>query len=100
MLRGRITRLNGAPVETAPVEPKARWALRSDRGLTYAATPPAGSHIVAGTWWPPDYSGPPLVSFDSELARGMGLTVGDTLTVNLLGHEITATIANLRQIDW
>jgi putative ABC transport system permease protein len=100
MLRGRITRLNGAPVETAPVEPEARWALRSDRGLTYAATPPAGSHIVTGTWWPQDYSGPPLVSFDAELARGMGLSLGDTLTVNLLGREITATIANLRQIDW
>ena len=30
----------------------------------------------------------------------MGLKVGDTLTVNLLGREITATIANLRSIDW
>jgi putative ABC transport system permease protein len=40
------------------------------------------------------------VSFDEKLARGMGLKVGDTLTVNLLGREITATIANLRSIDW
>ncbi len=30
----------------------------------------------------------------------MGLKVGDTLTVNLLGREITAVIANLRTIDW
>lgn len=30
----------------------------------------------------------------------MGLKVGDTLTVNLLGRDITARIANLRQIDW
>jgi putative ABC transport system permease protein len=29
-----------------------------------------------------------------------GLKLGDTLTVNLLGREITATIASLRQIDW
>jgi len=100
MLRGRITRLNGAAVETAAVAPDARWALRSDRGLTYAATPPAGARIVAGKWWPQGYNGPPLVSFDAELAHGMGLKVGDTLTVNLLGREITATIANLRQIDW
>jgi hypothetical protein len=74
--------------------------LRSDRGLTYAAEPPAGSHIVAGSWWPADYRGAPLVSFDAELAQGMGLKLGDTLSVNLLGREITATIANLRQIDW
>jgi putative ABC transport system permease protein len=100
MLRGRITRLNGTPVETASVASEAQWALRSDRGLTYAAEPPAGSHVVAGSWWPADYRGPPLVSFDSELALGMGLKIGDTLTVNLLGREITATIASLRQIDW
>ena len=100
MMRGRITRLNGVPVEDAAVAPEAQWALRSDRGLTYAARLPQGSRLVAGTWWPPDYQGPPLVSFDDALARGMGLKVGDTLTVNLLGREITATIANLRSIDW
>ncbi|MBV8121997.1 MAG: FtsX-like permease family protein [Alphaproteobacteria bacterium] len=100
MMRGRITRLNGVPVERAPVAPEARWALRSDRGLTYSAVLPKGSYLAAGSWWPRDYQGPPLVSFDAGLARGMGLKVGDTLTVNLLGREITARIANLRNIDW
>jgi putative ABC transport system permease protein len=99
-LRGRITRLNGVPVEEAHVAPDARWAIRSERGLTYAASLPAGSRLVAGKWWPADYHGPPLVSFDAELARGMGLKVGDTLTVNVLGRELTATIASLREIDW
>ena len=100
MMRGRITRLNGVPVERAPVAPEARWALRSDRGLTYSAALPKGSQLAAGTWWPADYDGPPLISFDAALARGMGLKIGDTLTVNLLGREITARIANLRNIDW
>lgn len=99
-LRGRISRINGVPVEMAVVDPDAQWALRSERGVTYAASLPQGSRIVAGAWWPADYRGPPLVSFDAGLARGMGLTVGDTLTINLLGREITATIANLREIDW
>jgi putative ABC transport system permease protein len=100
MMRGRITRLNGVPVEQAAVAPESQWALRSDRGLTYATSIPAGSRLAAGSWWPPDYEGPPLVSFDAALARGMGLKVGDTLSVNLLGREITAVIANLRSIDW
>ena len=100
MLRGRITRLNGTPVEEAKVAPEARWALRSDRGLTYSSTLPPGSRLAAGAWWPADYHGPPLISFDAELARGMGLKVGDTLTVNLLGRDITGRIASLRQIDW
>ena len=100
MLRGRIAKLNGVPVEDAPVAADARWALNSDRGLTYAAGVPKGSRIVAGQWWPADYHGPPLISFDAGLARGMGLKVGDTLTVNVLGREVTATIASLRSIDW
>ena len=100
MMRGRITRVNGVAVERAKIAPDAQWALRSDRGLTYAASPPAGSTLVAGEWWPADYRGPPLISFDADLARGMGLRVGDELTVNLLGREITARIANLRRIDW
>ncbi len=100
MMRGRITRLNGVPAEAATVSPEAQWALRSDRGLTYSAGMPRGSELAAGAWWPPDYQGPPLVSFDAALARGMGLKVGDTLSVDLLGREITARIANLRSIDW
>jgi putative ABC transport system permease protein len=99
-LRGRIMRINGVPVERAPVAPEARWALDGERGLTYAATLPQGSRVVAGEWWPADYHGPPLLSFDADVAHGMGLTLGDTLTVNVLGRELTAKIANLRSIDW
>ncbi len=99
-LRGRITRINGVPVERARVKPEARWAISNERGLTYAALPPKGSRIVAGRWWPEDYHGPTLVSLDADIADGMGLTVGDTLTVDVLGREVTATVANLREIDW
>ena len=99
-LRGRIERINGVPVESAHVAPEARWALGGDRGLTYAAAVPKGSRVVAGEWWPADYHGRPLLSFDADLAHGMGLKLGDTLTVNVLGRELTATIANLREIDW
>jgi len=99
-LRGRITKINGVPVEKAVVAPEAQWTIQSERGLTYATTVPRGSRVVAGEWWPKDYHGPPLVSMDAEIARGMALKVGETITVNVLGREVTATIANLREIDW
>lgn len=99
-LRGRITRLNGVPVNEARMEPGVRWAVGSDRGLTYSPTPPEGTRIAAGEWWPADYNGPPLVSFDAGLAAGMGLSVGDTMTFNVLGIEVEARIANLRWINW
>src|SRR6185437_7777509 len=76
------------------------WALRGDRGLTYAATPPPGTRLTAGTWWPPDYKGPPLVSFDANLAKGWHVGIGDTIRVNVLGRDIDLRIANLRDIAW
>ena len=99
-LRGRITRLKGQPIDQAKVAPEAEWALRNERGLTYAALPPAGAEIVAGEWWPADYRGAPLISLDAEVARGLGLGVGDTMTINVLGREVEARIANLRRIRW
>src|SRR5690606_9992334 len=99
-IRARITAIDGVPVDEAVIAPEARWAVRNERGLTYAATPPPGTRIVAGRWWPADYSWPPLISFDANLARGFGIGVGDTLTFNVLGREIEARIANLRRIDW
>jgi putative ABC transport system permease protein len=99
-LRGRITRINGVEAARAKTNPRAAWVLDSDRGLTYAATPPRGTHIVAGKWWPSDYSGEPLVSLDAGVAKDFGLGIGDTLTVNVLGREVTARIASLREIDW
>ena len=101
-LRGRITAINGTGAAEArkTVATGARWALSSDRGLTYAATAPPGAKIVTGALWPPDYDGPPLISFDAHLAEGMGLVVGDSLTLNVLGREIEARIGNLREIDW
>jgi putative ABC transport system permease protein len=99
-LRGRLVKLNGVPIEQAVVKPEAQWAAQSERGLTYTPTPPEGSRIVAGQWWPADYRGPTLVSMDAEVAKGMGLGIGDTITVDVLGREVTAKIASLREVDW
>jgi putative ABC transport system permease protein len=74
--------------------------LQSDRGLTYTAKVPRGSKVVEGAWWAPDYSGPPLVSFEKKLADGLGLKIGDEVVVNVLGRNISATISNLRSVDW
>ncbi|GAB7081435.1 ABC transporter permease [Megalodesulfovibrio paquesii] len=99
-LRGRIVRIDGVPVDQREIGEDAQWAVRGDRGLTFAATPPRGSRITAGEWWPADYNGPPLMCLEANIAQGFGVGVGDTLTVSVLGREVTATIAVLRNIDW
>jgi putative ABC transport system permease protein len=97
MLRGVVTQINGQDAREVAGE---HWVVRGDRGLTYAATPPANTKVVAGTWWPEDYTGPPQVSFAAEEAGEIGLVLGDTVTVNVLGRDITATITSFREVDF
>jgi putative ABC transport system permease protein len=100
MLRGRIVALKGIPAEKAEVEDKAKWALLGDRGITFATRVPPGSKIVSGKWWAKAYAGTPLVSLEEDVADGLGLRVGDKITVNVLGRTIAARVANLRHVDW
>ena len=100
MLRGRLVRLNDVPVEDVKAPPEAQWVLNGDRGLSYADELPRGSHLVAGEWWPQGYDGEPLVSFEAELAQKLGLKLGDSVTVNVLGRNVTAKISSLREVKW
>ncbi|MCC5991425.1 MAG: FtsX-like permease family protein [Rhodobacteraceae bacterium] len=98
MLRGVVTALNGVPA--AEHSAAGHWVLRGDRGVTYAASMPEGTRLLAGEWWSDDYSGPPLVSFGAGQAADLGLSVGDSVNVNILGRDISAEIANLREVDF
>ena len=97
MLRGIITAINGRPAREVAGD---HWVLRGDRAVTYAATLPARSTLTAGKWWPPSYDGPPQISFAADEAAEMGLKLGDTITVNILGREITARLTSFRKVDF
>ncbi|MFZ1065306.1 MAG: FtsX-like permease family protein, partial [Pseudolabrys sp.] len=100
MLRGRIVAARGVRAEDLHPTVDSEWVLQSDRGLTYTGEIPKGSKIVEGDWWGADYSGPPLVSMEKKIADGLRLEIGDEIVVNVLGRDIPARIANLRNIDW
>ena len=100
MMRGRFVTIAGTPVAKVKASDKVAWALEGDRGVTFAARPPEGSEVVAGEWWPSEYAGPPLVSMEKEVAEGLGIKVGDTIVVNVLGRDVAAKVANLRKVDW
>ena len=99
-LRGSVTEFAGQRVEELEQLPEGAWVLRGDRGLTYSPVLPNGSELVDGAWWPADYKGPPLVSVEQEVAASLGLKIGDTLTVNVLGVEVQAKVASLRTVSW
>ena len=100
MMRGRITKVGDTPAGQVKPGEKAAWVLQGDRGITFSASLPSGSKLVNGAWWPADYAGKPLVSLESDIADGLGLKIGDTITVNVFGREVAATIANTRKVDW
>ncbi|WP_299936126.1 FtsX-like permease family protein [uncultured Pelagimonas sp.] len=97
MLRGIITRISGQNARDVAGE---HWVVRGDRGITYAAEPDERFTITQGEWWPKDYSGPPQISFAAEEGEELGLELGDTLTLNILGRDITATITSFREVDF
>lgn len=97
MLRGVITQINGQPAADVAGD---HWVLEGDRGVTYAPSPKAQTQLTEGEWWAPDYVGPPLISFAAEEGAEMGLKLGDALTVNILGRDITGTIASFQVVDF
>ena len=99
-LRGRIVAVNGIPAREALVDEGEEWLLRGDRGLTYSAERQEGHNVVEGAWWPADYDGPPLVSIGDDVVEAFAIGLGDTITISVLGREVTAEVANIREIDW
>jgi len=97
MLRGIITEINGQPAREVAGD---HWVLQGDRGVTYSDRPVEGTNITHGDWWPEGYDGPPQVSFATEEALELGLTLGDRLTVNILGRDITAEVTSFREVDF
>ncbi|MFD2740508.1 ABC transporter permease [Sulfitobacter aestuarii] len=97
MLRGVITRINDRPANEVA---GPHWVLRGDRGVTYAARPDADAKLTAGEWWPPDHTGAPQISFAAEEAEEMGLKLGDNLTINILGRDVTGTITSFQEVDY
>ncbi|MEM8958496.1 MAG: FtsX-like permease family protein [Pseudomonadota bacterium] len=96
MLRGIITRINGTPATEVAGD---HWVLQGDRGVTYSATPPDNTTVTAGEWWAPDET-TPQVSFAAEEAQELGISLGDRITINILGRDIEAEITSLREVDF
>jgi putative ABC transport system permease protein len=101
MLRGAVTAVNGTPVAALKARgSEALFLLSGDVPLTYRVQLPAASKLVEGDWWPPDYSGPPLVSLHQSLRSGLGVKLGDTITFEIFGDTISAKVANFRDYSW
>lgn len=103
MIRGRVVAVNGidAKVWEDAHEPRGGEGprLRSGRNLTWTADLPEDNTVVAGKWWTPADSRP-MVSLEVDYAKDLGLDIGDVITFDIAGQEVTADVTNLRRLDW
>ena len=81
-----------------------RWALQREYRLTYSDELRDSEELVAGRWWEKGEvraeEEPYPVSVERDLAKSLGVGVGDALRWRIQGVEIDTRIASLRQVDW
>ena len=101
MVRARMKTINGVDVRLReyPME-DGEWMANREQNLSWAKDISPTNKLVNGQWWPPDYSGEPLVSLEHEAAQELGVHIGDTLTYIIAGQQLEATVANIREVNW
>ncbi len=100
-IRGRITRINGKPVDEMQFsDPRSANFVRQETNLTWGEKLPDSNELLAGQWWDEKPDDSVEVSLESDIAQGLGLSLGDTLSFNVGGEEFTAPVTSLRRIEW
>ncbi len=86
-----------------PQRKTPEWQLEREYRSTYRAELSETEKLTAGKWvghfdYRPGETTP--VSVEQDIARDLGLTIGDTLVFDVQGVEIKARVASLREVDW
>ncbi len=97
MLRGIVSKINGVAATEVAGD---HWVVRGDRGITYYDDLPEGWALTEGSHWPKGANGPPQLSVAAEEAGELGLSLGDIVTLNILGRAIDAEITSFRDVDF
>ena len=102
VVRSRLARVNGAPIAAGQKNRlENAWYLTREYVLTWAKEPPGHNTVVAGRWWTPEEATrEPLISVEDDIARQLGVGLGDTLTFDIQGVPVSARVTSLRHVDW
>jgi len=83
-------------------EPTNAWALRREYRSTYRDTLVASERVVAGRWWTGRDSAarPVSISVEQDLAKELGVVVGDEIVWDVQGVAMPSRVASLRDVNW
>jgi putative ABC transport system permease protein len=74
------------------------WAVRREYRSTYRDTLVASERLVAGRWWTAGV--PNEVSIERDVARELGVSVGDQIVWDVQGAPIGTRVTSIREVDW
>ncbi|MDH4236633.1 MAG: ABC transporter permease [Nitrospira sp.] len=115
LIRSRLSALKGHPIKFEPTseeeeqrektaekeERRKKWYLTREYVLTFLQDLPKDNKVIQGEWWKPgQVFAKPLISIEEDAANQLGLTVGDTVELDVQGAPITGEISNIRQVEW
>jgi len=101
MVRGRLTAVNGAPLDTRQYDnPRARRLAEREFNLSFADKLPSTNRVSSGTFWGPGAKADAGLSMEDGIAESLRLKLGDELTFDIAGAPVSARITSLRKVDW
>jgi putative ABC transport system permease protein len=100
MVRGRLSAINGKPVNEAEFgEERARRLVEREFNLSYAEQPPSYNVVSAGRWWTGRGATAEL-SVEEGIAQTLGWKLGDELAFTVGGESFSGRITSLRRLRW
>ena len=101
MISARIESINNKkPSEIIDENNKSFWFINGERRISWSKAPPINNPVVKGEWWNTDDEKTLKLSLDSNVADNLNLKIGDSLTFNVYGNEITGIIKNFRKVNY
>lgn len=101
MVKGRLVQINGKVVKSAQwQEERARRLAEREFNLSWAEGMQSDNKLVSGRWWQSGEHGQPYLSLEQDLAKTLGIKLGDKLTFDVAGNPLTLTVTSLRKVDW
>lgn len=101
MVKGRLISINQVQVRSDRwQDERARRLGEREFNLSWASQMQSDNKLLAGKWWQPEDYGKPYLSLEHDLAKTLGIKLGDTLTFDVAGNPLTLTVTSLRKVDW
>ena len=102
----RIQAVKGRPVSSllavgaGEEGPSSAWALRREYRSTYRDSVVSSERVVQGTWTSSTASAPARISLEQDLARELGVGVGDEIVWDVQGVSLPSRITSVREVNW